>query len=231
MHPDFVSYLARVPTDFRRKVFFTTNLAKRMPDDYFAFLADSGVANVNISIESMEPALYERMRKGARHRIFMENWNKLVPAFAAGKAPPFLRYIVMVYRSNLKEIPSLVGELVNSRRADQIQLRFTFDVPHIPPEFRAAEYVEETDWDWLEQEMAGYDRNMVQVIRPPATEAPPFGSAALPGRYEFKLSWDGTLKINRFWAVPFEEPGEDRVAELNVKDIADPLALFAELPR
>jgi MoaA/NifB/PqqE/SkfB family radical SAM enzyme len=231
MHPQFIDYLARVPADMRRKLFFTTNLAKRMPDGYFAFLADSGVANVNISIESMEPALYERMRKGARHRIFMENWNKLIPAFAAGKAPPFLRYIVMVYRSNLAEIPSLVAELVNNRRADQIQLRFTFDVPHIPPEFRATEYVEEADWDWLEHEMSGYPRDKVQVIRPPDTEAPPFGSAALPGRYEFKLSWDGTLKINRFWAVPFEEPGEDRVAEMNVKDIADPLALFAQLPR
>ena len=132
LHPEFTAYLDRVPQDLRRKVFFTTNLAKRMKPEYFRFLADGGFANVNISIESLDPAIYERMRKGAKHRIFMANWDALVAAFEHGSAPPFLRYIVLVYNSNLREIPALVDHLLTQRRADEIQLRFTFDVPWIP---------------------------------------------------------------------------------------------------
>jgi MoaA/NifB/PqqE/SkfB family radical SAM enzyme len=232
LHPDFAAYLDRVPRDLRRKVFFTTNLAKRMKPEYFRFLADGGFANINISIESLDAAIYERMRKGARQRIFLENWDALVAAFAAGAAPPFLRYIVMVYKSNLREIPALVEHLLEARRADEIQLRFTFDVPHIPQDFRDTEYVDDADWDWLAGQVAHHSAQKVQVIRPPA---PPEEGAApngvvLPGRFEFQTSWDGTIKVKRFWAVPFDTSGEAPVAEVNVKDIADPLAFFASLP-
>jgi molybdenum cofactor biosynthesis enzyme MoaA len=233
LNPRFADFLEKVPRQLRRKVFFTTNLAKRMPPEFFLFLANGGYANVNISIESLNPEIYERMRKGARHRIFMANWDALTAALSVGTAPPFLRYIVMVYKSNLGEIPSLVDHLLTQRRADEIQLRFTFDVPHITDEFRAAEYIDAASWDWLAAQVAHHPAHKVQVIRPPAPpgEVVPQdeGGVLLPGRYEFKMSWDGTLKIHRFWAVPFDNSGEPPVLEVNVKDIADPLDLFAQL--
>jgi molybdenum cofactor biosynthesis enzyme MoaA len=233
LNPRFTEFLDRVPRDLRRKVFFTTNLAKRMPPEFFMFLANGGYANVNISIESLTPEIYERMRKGAKHRIFMANWDALMAAFSVGTAPPFLRYIVMVYKSNLAEIPSLVDHLLTQRRADEIQLRFTFDVPHITDEFRAAEYIDDSGWNWLAEQVAHHPAHKVQVIRPPAppgeTVPQDAGGVLLPGRYEFKMSWDGTLKIHRFWAVPFDNSGEPPVLQVNVKDIADPLDLFAQL--
>ena len=236
LHPEFSAYLDRVPPHLRRKVFFTTNLAKRMKPEYFRFLADGGFANVNISIESLDPAIYERMRKGAKHRIFMENWDALVAAFAQGSAPPFLRYIVLVYNSNLREIPSLVDHLLTKRRADEIQLRFTFDVPWIPQAFRDAEYVRDEDWDWLAEQVAHHPAHKVQVIRSPSAEAPaapaeaPSSGVVLPGRYEFETSWDGTIKVKRFWAIPFELSREPPLAIVNLRDIPDPLAFFASLP-
>ena len=236
LHPHFTDYLDRVPQDLRRKVFFTTNLAKRMKPEYFRFLADGGFANVNISIESLDPAIYERMRKGARHHIFMANWDALIAAFEKGKAPPFLRYIVLVYRSNLREIPALVDHLLTARRADEIQLRFTFDVPWIPQDFRDAEYVGDADWDWLAQQVAHHPAHKVQVIRSPAAEAPaapsssPTSGVVLPGRYEFQTSWDGTITVKKFWAIPFELSREPPVATVNLRDIPDPLAFFTSLP-
>ena len=229
LHPAFTDFLAKVPQALRRKIFFTTNLAKRMPPEYFVFLANGGFANVNISIESRDPDIYERMRKGARHRIFQANWDALITAFSAGKAPPFLRYIVMVYRSNLAEIPALVDYLLSERRADEIQLRFTFDVPHIPQEFRDAEYIDDAGWDWLAAQVSHHPAHKVQVIRPPAPLPADQGGVLLPGRFEFKMSWDGTLAIHRFWAVPFDNSGEPPVRTVNVKDVSDPLALFREL--
>jgi MoaA/NifB/PqqE/SkfB family radical SAM enzyme len=237
LHPRFTDYLNRVPQDLRRKVFFTTNLAKRMPPEYFMFLANGGFHTVNISVESLDPAIYERMRKGARHRIFMANWDALMAAFAVGTARPFLRYIVMVYKSNLAEIPSLVEHLLAERRGDEIQLRFTFDVPHIPAEFSQAEFIDDSDWDWLQAQVAHHPAHKVQVIRPPAVtaanaaapESADQGAVFLPGRFEFKMSYDGTLEVKRFWAIPYDSAGEAPVAVVNVRDIVDPLAFFANL--
>lgn len=229
LHPRFTEFLGQVPNEDRDRVFFTTNLARRMPEVYFDFLAKSGVATINISIESRDPETYERFRKGARHRIFLENWDRLLTAFAGTKHPPFLRYIVMVYRTNLAEIPELVRYLVEERAAAQVQLRFTFDVPHIPQEFRETEYVADADWDWLERQTDHYPRDLVQVIRPPPAQSE--AGVRMPGRYECKLSWDGTLRVQRYWAVPFDTAGEPPVAEVNVRDIADPLAFIDSLPR
>ena len=230
LHPRFTEFLAMVPAELRKKVFFTSNFAKRMPPEYFFALANSGFGTINISIESQDPAIYERMRKGARHRIFMANWDALMAAFAAGGSPPFLRYIVMVYKSNLAEIPALVEHLISARRANEIQLRFTFDMPHIPQDFKDAEYVDEASWDWLAAQVAHHPAGLVQVIRPPVEQAPGGAGVVLPGRYECKTSWDGTFKVHRFWAVPFSTSGEPPVAEVNVKDIEDPVAFFASLP-
>ena len=228
LHPQFKSFLARVPEGLRRKVFFTTNLAKRMPPDYYGFLADSGLGVINISIESQNAEIYEKMRKGARHRIFLEGLNALTSAFATGAAPPLLRYIVMVYRSNLREIPSLVRYLIEEQRADKVQLRFTFDLAHIPATFRAAEFIDEADWDWLEAELARDPRPQVQLIRPPRENLPSTG-VVLPGRFEFKLSYDGTLNVHRFWPVPFDSNGEPPVATVNIRDITDPLHFLDSL--
>ncbi|MEJ0046997.1 MAG: radical SAM protein [Rhodospirillales bacterium] len=229
LHPRFSDYLAMVPAALRKRVFFTSNFAKRMPPEYFMALANGGFGTVNVSIESLDPAIYERMRKGARHRIFMANWDALMAAFAVGQAPPFLRYIVMVYKSNLAEIPALVEHLLGARRADEIQLRFTFDMPHIPKEFRDAEYVDDAAWDWLAEAVGHHPPGRVQVIRPPPKEAPGGAGVVLPGRFECKMSWDGTLKVHRYWAVPFSTSGEPPVSVVNVKDIGDPAAFFGAL--
>jgi len=227
LNPNFVEFLELVPREYRRKVFFTTNLAKRMKPEYYRFLADGGFANVNISIESRDPEIYERMRKGARYRIFAENWQALLDAVAEGSAPPFLRYITMVYRSNFAEIPDLVEHLVSERRADEVQLRFTYDVAHIDDAFRKAEYIDEPQWDILDDLARRYPPGKVVVVRPP-TQQVVEEFFELRGRYQFRTSWDGSVKVLQY-RVPFPDEAHPLV-ETNVRDIADPLAFFASLP-
>jgi len=146
LHPRLTEFVEKVPFEHRRKVFYTTNLAKRMPDAYFTALADSGIHHVNVSIESLDPDVYERMRKGARYRIFKENWDKLVPAFSNGKARPMLRYISMAYRSNLRQLPDMIDYLLSDRGADQIEIRYTFDTNHLPRDFRQSEFLQRDVW-------------------------------------------------------------------------------------
>ncbi|MBU6498274.1 MAG: radical SAM protein [Rhodospirillales bacterium] len=180
LHPKLTEYIDQVPADLRRKLFYTTNLAKRMPPAYFAWLAESGMSHINISIESLEPALYERMRKGARHRIFMENWDKLIPALQAGSNPPRLRYITMAYQSNLRELPALVKHLHEERLAWQVELRYSFDVAHMPAAFKREEFLQPRDWLWLRNELRDYTADQLLLNLPPGLDLPPAGSNSIP---------------------------------------------------
>jgi len=153
-------------------------------------------------------------------------------AFAAGEAPPRLHYIAMVYKSNLRELPDLVAYLLNERRAAEVELRFTFDVAHLPPAFRTEEFLDPEEWQWLRDQLSGYPAEQVQLILPPGMggtrEVLP--RTFLTGRYDCRLSWDGTLSVNRYWAVPYEgNPEDQRLLTANVRDIPDVPEFLGEL--
>jgi MoaA/NifB/PqqE/SkfB family radical SAM enzyme len=167
LHPRLVDYILRVPADYRDRLFYTTNLAKRMPDGYFRTLAESGMHHLNVSIESLDPAVYERMRKGARFGIFKENWDKLVDAFARSPAPPRLRYISMAYKSNYRELPSLIAHLLNERGATRVDVRHTYTMSHISADFQRSEYLSRDEWYWLRDQLAHYDPETLLLDLPP----------------------------------------------------------------
>ena len=64
LHPKLVSFLEKVPQNYRRKIFYTTNLAKRMPASYYEWLANSALHHINVSIESRTPATRQRSARG-----------------------------------------------------------------------------------------------------------------------------------------------------------------------
>ncbi len=252
LHPELMRFVDKVPREWRHKLFYTTNLAKRMPAGYYAWLADAGLHHVNISIESRVPEIYEKMRKGARFRIFQENWDMLVDACRQHPNPTALRYIAMVYRSNYRELPELVRYLQEERLGSLIELRYTFDSPWLPAEFRDAEFLDAEGWLWLRDQLSGYTADRVRLIMPPGVtvEQPALEIEMtnrtnsergirveanvrhyLPGRYETRLSWDGTFEVKPFWAHPYEQgPGQSPLVSVNIRDIADPVAFLRNLP-
>jgi hypothetical protein len=167
MHPKLPDMIERIPRHYRHLMHYTTNLTRRMPDRYYEVLANSGLANLNVSIESRDPAVYERMRKGSRFRIFQENWDKLLETFAKGSAPPPLRYISMAYKSNYRELPELIAWLRTEKRAWKVEVRDTYVVPWIPEEFREAEFLDHSEWAWLRDQLAHYDPTEVTLCLPP----------------------------------------------------------------
>jgi pyruvate-formate lyase-activating enzyme len=211
LHPDFLRLIERIPRQWRHKVMFTTNLAKRMPEAYFAGLAASGVHHINISVESLDPAIFERMRKGARFKIFQENWEKLITAWRAESAPPRLRYIMMAYKSNLAEIPGLVKYLREERLAHEVEVRYTYDMDHIPADFRAAEYLDTADWDWLAEKLAVFPQDEVLLSRP----LEPLGGA--PAEMSAVTADQLANEIARQEAAPsqaYQPPAEDHTVKL-----------------
>jgi MoaA/NifB/PqqE/SkfB family radical SAM enzyme len=246
MHPKFAELIERIPREYRSKVFYTSNFARRMPNVYYDTLADSGIRHVNISIESRDPAVYERMRKGARHHIFMESWEKLLAACASGSAPPKLRYIIMAYQSNLREIPELVEYLRNERLASHVEVRHTFDQAHIPADFRASEYLVDADWRWLQAKLADHAAHDLTFWPPPGfvggesgprptqeTPAAPTSASdprfeRVPGMFTVQIFHDGFMAVAPSLAGASARGGEQFV-HTNVTKIGDPVEFLMSL--
>ena len=236
LHPALLGFVDRVPPHYRDRIMYTTNLARRMPDAYFEQLAGSGLYNINISVESFEPELYERLRKGARFRIFMENWAKLVAACRTGANPPRLRYNMMAYRSNLAELPDLVERLLAEGCTYQVEIRYTFDEAHIPAAFKQAEYLEAAEWDWLAAQLAHHDPARVLLMRPPPAEVeapPPSGLATTNVKPSYPLGMriehDGKLYLYSQAVGPDGRPQHTNHVVTNVKDIEEPADLIGQL--
>ena len=255
LHPRLMELIGRIPVPFRDRVMFTTNLAKRMPDAFFAGLAESGLHNINISVESLVPAVYERLRKGARHRIFSENWAKLLPALRAGAHPPRVRYIMMAYRSNLAELPGLVTLLLAEKSAWQVEVRYTFEEEHIAAEFRRAELLTAADWDWLAAQLAHHDPDRVLLIRPPIitpdtapviasdagaaqadpvpvldTIAAPAGPAVAAGYpLGMRIDWDGQVTVYSQVTQADGRPLHTNHLEVNINAVEQPADMIGRL--
>jgi len=230
LHPQLTAFVDRVPLELRRKIFFTTNIAKRLPASFFEWLSGTALHHINISIESLRPELYERMRKGARHRIFMENWDAVLHAFARGVYPPRIRYIAMVYNSNVDELPELVRYLLEERRAWEVELRWTFDVPHLDPAFRAAEFLTPERWLRLRDELAHVPADRLKLLLPPPpdfVEAAPTESGVMADFYMLRMSWDGSVRVVGVDAGSRHDEAIERpMVETNVHDIADAAAFI-----
>jgi transcriptional regulator of met regulon len=203
--------------------------------------------HLNISLESLEPALYERMRRGARHAIFQANWELLLEAFADAAAPPPLRYNVMAYRSNLSEIPDLVEILLRDKRAWQVEIRHTYDEPHIPPEFRDGEFLTTAEWAWLADQLRGWPAERVLLLRPPggvghepasaaaepsALAAPdrPAAPTGIPRPLNISMAWDGALRVyGEEPRGPGQPPAHVNYVTTNISYLSDPLRFLLAL--
>jgi len=239
MHPQFARFIERIPPEHRGNVFYTSNFARRMPAAYYDVIGRSGLAFINVSIESRDPTIYEHFRKGARYPIFMESWEQLLAACRAGTAPPKLRYIIMAYKSNMTEIPELIAYLREERDAAFIDVRYTYDEAHIDADFKRQEYLDASEWLWLKSALAQYPASELSVCPPPGLCDPAAhpanqgteGSedyAVTQGEYEFRVSWSGRLcvapiyRANRPACVP-------DLLETNIANIEDPVQFFHAL--
>ena len=238
LHPRLTEFVGRVPQEYRRKLFYTTNLAKPMKPDYFAFLANSGMHHINVSVESLDPVVYEKMRKGARHRIFTANWQKLLEALPLGSAPPLLRYNLMAYRSNLAEIPGMVELLLRERMAWQVEIRHTYDEPHIPSDFRDSEFLTTQEWAWLAAELAHHSPERVLLLLPPhgvgfdVNAAPEVAVPVLEAVAEVSV---GDVDDSASIEAVVEELADEGVADAGVvtarRDITAPGHRYDRIPR
>src|SRR5262249_30061995 len=73
LHPKLGDFIEIIPQKFRRKFWFTTNLARPLSDALLTTLAVSGFHHINISFDSMDESLFPILRKHGHLNVFLQN--------------------------------------------------------------------------------------------------------------------------------------------------------------
>jgi hypothetical protein len=166
LHPKLNQFLQLIPAGSRRKMFFTTNLARPLKTADFEAWAHSGLHHINVSFDSMDPERFARLRKFGRYEVFQANLDLMVEVFNKAPNPPPLRFITMAFASNFEEIPTLVKTTRERWRSSENEIRYTFNVAHITDDFRAQEYLRQEDWAVLTERLNALGQPL-QISYPP----------------------------------------------------------------
>jgi molybdenum cofactor biosynthesis enzyme MoaA len=130
LHPRFIDFIEAVPEQLRDRISFTTNLAKRLPDEFFSRLANSGVDHIRVSFDTRQPRVFADLRRKGKYEVFERNLLRLCAALKAVDHPPRLHLITMPFTSNYREIPDIIryGRDIG---ATSHEVRFVYYMPHL----------------------------------------------------------------------------------------------------
>lgn len=146
LHPKLGDFIGLIPREQRNKFWFTSNLTRPLPDALIDTIAGSGLHHINVSLDSFDEELFAFLRKHGRVKVFRQNLDRVLAAFARVENPPFIRYITMAYRSNMAEIPRLVQWMNDTGRAREVEIRYTFNTANISEDFRREQFLDADEW-------------------------------------------------------------------------------------
>jgi len=246
LHPRFIDLIEAVPERLRDRISFTTNLAKRLPDEFFRRLSNSRVHHIRVSLDTRQPDLFAELRKKGRYEVFERNLLRLCAALKEADRPPGLHLITMAFTGNYREIPDII-RFGRSIGATSHEVRFVYYMPHIV-EWGRQHLLSRQQWAELETALAPLSSPTLVIGAPTedtrqnfedasglesyqAPEAPwggaetnpPFVKAEQIGlqfadeQLRLRLRWDGLMISDR--------PSEHAL-RVNVNSLEDPVAYF-----
>ena len=235
LHPQLNRFLQLIPPNQRKKVWFTTNLARPLSAETFEEWARSGIHHINISLDSMDPERFARLREFGRYEVFKANLDLLAKVFSRCNDRPELRYITMAFKSNMDEIPRIVQHANTHWGASEHEIRYTYNVGHITDEFRRREYLDPEDWDSLETALQPL-RGQFGIAYPPADgyEELIQPSANFENSPEVSLG-DLEPYLSRPFALRARPDGtllvvdHEKEAAVNIHSLADPVQFFTNV--
>ena len=235
LHPRLGDFINLIPHDQRKKFWFTTNLTRPLPDALIETFAGAGLHHINVSLDSLNDELFAMLRKHGRLKVFRQNLDRVVQAFARTEKAPFIRYITMVYRSNMAEIPGMVRWMNESGRAHEIEIRYTFNTANISDDFRREQFLRPEEWQALKTSLEAQPYSNYILSMPPdnyGTEEPylpanwfenvpltppPHKGFARP--LQLRARPDGRLHLS----------GAEHVFAVKVSELEDPIAFFKDI--
>jgi hypothetical protein len=155
IHPEFIGLLRRIPMEYKKKVAFTTNLArKNLSDELIEEVSSSGIHHINISLDTLNPRLYEELRRGARYDAFIENLERLTKAFRRNVNAPLIRYITVVSKANMDEVPDIIERCSTLYLSHENEIRYFWIHEHHDKEWIKNNAVTYAEWKLLEERIA-----------------------------------------------------------------------------
>ncbi len=148
----FGQFLKLVPAEGRRKISFTTNFAKKLPDELLRDIAESGAHSIRISIDSHDPELFGLLRKGARYEVFLDNLKRYSAIMRTTPGAPLLHIITMAFTDNLAELPELVRWCHEEVGARFHEVRYMYYLPHVA-KWGADHILPLDDWEQLKRDL------------------------------------------------------------------------------
>ena len=130
MHTQFIDFVEEVPEIFRDRISFTTNLSRRMDPSLLVRLAGSGIHQIRISFDSLNPNTFSILRKKAKFEIFMKNLLDLSAALTKSTKRPRLHFITMPFKNNYHELPDII-RYGRDLGADSHEVRYIYYMPHL----------------------------------------------------------------------------------------------------
>lgn len=153
LNPNFIDLLHKIPLEQRKKVYFTLNLAKPLSDKIFEDLSHTGIHHINISLDSLIPHVFEKLRVGAKFDTFIGNLRRMVEIFSRVPNAPPLQYITMALKSNIAEIPDIVEKCHTQFLATENEIRPPWTSPS-NEQFVNDEMLDIDEWNSLEKKLA-----------------------------------------------------------------------------
>ncbi|OVE74396.1 hypothetical protein BVX94_00500 [bacterium B17] len=169
LHPDFVQLLYEIPEEQRRKVFFTSNLAKPISDNDIKKLALSGIDHINISVDTLDPELMANIRKGIKYSVFHDNLMRIVDIFKKEPSAPKLNYITILLKDNLNECLSILKKCSVDYHANSHEFRCFWFHDYHDNEWISEHSINKNDWLELEDKLKNrnYKFTLGEHIDPP----------------------------------------------------------------
>lgn len=228
LHPGFLDLLKNIPKEFIGKVFFTTNLAKRLPDEFFQALSNFPLHHINISCDSLNENTFPMMRKGARFDIFQDNLERMAKIFSTNNNHPPLRYITIACRLNLDELNNIIQTTTQKYLSSENEIRTfaTFD-------YQDTLWVSTnrlSDAEWQQVKNTAFVGNGKVCFEELASNTIPQDTGLSdrelmlynnPPFVALRIAANGMVS---FLDMPVS-------IEFNINDIINPLAVFKELAR
>ncbi|MCK9612968.1 MAG: radical SAM protein [Bacteroidales bacterium] len=233
LHPEFLDFLEMIPGHLRQKAFFTTNNCRRLTDDYFSRLANTNIHHVNVSFDTLKPDFFSFLRKGGNNEVFMENNRRMADAFSKNPRAPKLRFIIMAFKSNAAEIPALIKFCHDEYGADDVEVRYTFEMPHISTEFYQQHVMNRADWAAFEKTLSEVTQQYTLMLPPEYYDPLPAGGRKIhslsdmeavttyppPQPIQLRVSWDGTMQVI----------GWEKHFKVNINMLRDPYATLISI--
>ncbi len=232
LHPRLLDYIASIKPALRKRVAFTTNLAKPMNEEYLDRLLNSGILRLNLSIDSIQDPAFSKLRKGGRLRIFQANLERLAAALIRAPQPPDVAVFSMAFKSNYTELPELVKWVREKLQVSHHFIRHPYILPHIPADFLAEEELDYEDWAWLKEKLGS--QQPAVMLRPKPLALPqetiddrrnpqlPKAEQKAPVRpFNLTVAWNGMIDVNGVPLPGSEEPVS--MHRFNLQDVRGPL--------